>query len=480
MGLVAVSPNQSPLRHRQRVARESHWHRSQDNFDRAEGVTSRRRMTLLDNAVAKGTLKRYRKAVVAFFDWAMEATGGGEDPSMIIHDEDALDRLIAEYIQYLYDEGGSKSLAKATKNGLCLYFPYLRPLLPLTDQVLKGWSRLHKVESYPPLTWELASSLAVHLATRPEHARHAIGVVLSFDCLLRVSELVNLKREDIAFDDDPRLGARARDSRLVGDRAAACVTQLVPVTATSSTSPRSISSPSKSSSRSRAGHTGMRRPGEPAPGTIVIIRQAKTGRNQSVVLHDASLTKLLHELVDRTAPGHFLFPFSAATFRRVFKKGCAELGLSDRYVPHSLRHGGATRYKHRLGWSMEDVMHRGRWASSKSAKTYIQASVAHAMSVMVPQELHDLGFEFSNALDRHLSLTRHISGIRDRGGTNSASVIGPAATAGLRSIKRPRRYVNLTSGTKSGSKTKSKPKSKSKSNPRTNRSSVSNAHAVAL
>ena len=52
-------------------------------------------------------------------------------------------------------------------------------------------------------------------------------------------------------------------------------------------------------------------------------------------------------------------------------------------------------------------MHRGRWASSKSAKTYIQASVAHSMSVMVPSQLHELGFQFSNSLDEHLSLSRH-------------------------------------------------------------------------
>ena len=224
-----------------------------------------------------------------------------------------------------------------------------------------------------------------------------------------MSELVNLKREDIAFDDDNRLGshhpsygAAAPTATLRrangGNRDGPTFTP--PTTSGSYRSDRS-------GTVRTDGHTGMRRVGEPHAGTIIIIRKAKTGRNQNVVLHDASLTKLLHELVDVTRPGGYLFPFSAAAFRSVFKKGCADLGLSKLYVPHSLRHGGATRYKHRLGWRMEDVMHRGRWASSKSAKTYIQASVAHSMSVMVPSQLHELGFQFSNSLDEHLSLSRH-------------------------------------------------------------------------
>lgn len=274
------------------------------------------------------------------------------------------------------------------------------------NQAIRGWSKVEPAVSYPPLTWELASSLAAHLSSRPEHAKHAIGVVLAFDCLLRVSELVNLKREDIAFDDDNRLGSHHPSHAA----AAAVATSVRRATAGNRDGPTvdTLSgSPRGDRSAPTDGHTGMRRVGDPHPGTIIIIRKAKTGRNQNVVLHDTSLTKLLHELVDVTRPGGYLFPFSAATFRSVFKKGCADLGLSKLYVPHSLRHGGATRYKHRLGWRMEDVMHRGRWASSKSAKTYIQASVAHAMSVMVPPQVHELGFEVSNALDEHLSLSRH-------------------------------------------------------------------------
>ena len=85
---------------------------------------------------------------------------------------------------------------------------------------------------------------------------------------------------------------------------------------------------------------------------------------------------LIRDLVKNTKPGQFLFPFSAATFRRRFKTACTDLRLSNLYVPHSLRHGGATRYRHVLRWTIENVMERGRWVSTKSARRYVQSGNA--------------------------------------------------------------------------------------------------------
>ena len=72
---------------------------------------------------------------------------------------------------------------------------------------------------------------------------------------------------------------------------------------------------------------------------------------------------LLTDLANRTKPRQPLFPGGAQKYYDVFKQTCANLGLSDRYVPHSLRHGGATSMKLR-GWSLEDIMQRGRWKSA--------------------------------------------------------------------------------------------------------------------
>jgi integrase len=315
---------------------------------RRRAGTRREPVDLLQRAVTPGTFRIYRAAVQAWVEWAVEH---GEDPL----DEDDLDDCLLEYTQHLYEEGGSKSAAKNAVCGLGLLLPRLRRMLPKARLAIRGWNNLEPGTSYPPLTWELACLLAVHLSLKSSLlARLAIGVVLAFDCFLRVSELVNLRREDIGFAGDARLG--------------------------------------------------MTDPGDSSANVIVIIRKGKTGKNQWVELMDPQLIELLRGLVKATKPGQLLFPVTTTIFRREFKAGCAELGLSPLYVPHSLRHGGATRYRHLKKWSIETVMHRGRWASGKSARLYIQAGVAMAMATEVPRSLHLAGFEFSKSLVDLLAL----------------------------------------------------------------------------
>lgn len=300
------------------------------------------RGSLLEAAVNPKTLKMYRAALIQFADYMWEH---GEDP---MEDND-FDDILLDYMQDLYEHGGARSTARNTLYGLCVYFPrFSLGGLPKARQAVRGWSKLAVGRSYPPMTQELATAVAVHLRCNPRWCRHAIGVVLAFDCLLRIGELVNLRREDVADDDDPRLGYRP--------------------------------------------------PGYLKLGMVIRIRQAKTGPNQHVTVYDPQVKQLVRQLLHVTKPEELLFPFSAAIFRNVFKLGCADLNLSSLYVPHSLRHGAATRFKHLLHWTMEDVMHRGRWKSADSAKIYIQAGVVMLMAMAVPPGLSNLGYELSNSL----------------------------------------------------------------------------------
>jgi integrase len=168
---------------------------------------------------------------------------------------------------------------------------------------------------------------------RRGHTQYGVATLLAFDCLLRVSELMALRLEDIADAGDARMGSEYRQ-------------------------------------------------------TTVVIRQAKTGRNQSVTVWSDEVKVLLRPALDARvrSPRALLFSGGAAGYRRVFKAVCAELGLSERYVPHSLRHGGATRLYLR-GERIEDIMIRGRWASTTSARLYVQASKAMLMSVRAPREI---------------------------------------------------------------------------------------------
>lgn len=83
----------------------------------------------------------------------------------------------------------------------------------------------------------------------------------------------------------------------------------------------------------------------------------------------------------KTGPNN---PFSFAA-RRSTIWSVAELGLSHLYVPHSLHHGAASHDSLR-GLPVEEILRLGRWASTKSARLYIQSTRAVLISIDAPKE----------------------------------------------------------------------------------------------
>jgi hypothetical protein len=298
------------------------------------------RLPLGWRAVTADTLARYRVAVEDFLTWTSN-TGAAAD------NEHELDDLVVRYVQRLHDDGYGRTAAEAAVYGMVFFLPGLKGRLPRCQQALRGWVRVTPAVSHPPMSWELACAVAAVMAAKREHARHAVGVLLSFDCFLRVSELCALLPADVADDGDKRMGALHR-------------------------------------------------------GCLLRIGRAKTGTNQTVRVHDPAVRELLMTLVRATPSAHRLFPFTPRDMRAVFHAACASLGLSMRYVPHSLRHGGATHWHNNLGRSMEDIMHRGRWVSSKVARLYVQQGPAVWMSMKVPDAAYALGLLVSRDVARHV------------------------------------------------------------------------------
>ena len=289
---------------------------------------------LITGALAPSTISKYRIGVIKFLEWCEE--NGGDATSL-----EEVDELLADYVHDLYERnddgtGRGKGLASQTLYGILKFMPQADGKLPIASASVHGWLKMHPSQSYPPLTWDLTVVLACHM-TRHGLLRHAIGTLLAFDCFLRVGELVNLRRGDVSDTGDSRMGSEYR-------------------------------------------------------GMSVRLRTTKTGPNQWVQVDDAWVQTLLRKVVAAT-PGGIntrLFPWSAAQFRSVFKTSCADVGLASTYVPHSLRHGGATRW-HLPGHPVESILLRGRWASTKSARRYIQAGRAMLISTAVPQEVGRVG-----------------------------------------------------------------------------------------
>ena len=93
-----------------------------------------------------------------------------------------------------------------------------------------------------------------------------------------------------------------------------------------------------------------------------------------------------------------MFP-DAVTFRHLFYTAQVNLGWAEPdgsvpFVPHSLRHGGATAdYITQGSRFLEDILFRGRWASVKSTRHYIQQGPAllAAVSTRIPAWQREAG-----------------------------------------------------------------------------------------
>lgn len=279
--------------------------------------------------VQASTLSLYSRAVFNFLMWT--STSGVTLSSY------TLDDLLYLYICCLYDDGGAKSNATHAVYGVRLFLPHLSTSFPRSLAALAGWDRLHTSKSYPPITLELVCLFASTLAKGGLWI-FGVGFLLSFHTYLRVSELCSLNVEDVIM--------------------------------------------SRSSSY-----------GSAFSGVALHLRHTKSGPNKFVTVTCPSLILLLKAVLNaaRRSGRTSLFGFSPSQVRLQLQKVCTLFGLSHLgFVPHSFRHGGASR-DFLLGRPLEDIMLRGRWASTSSARHYIQASRALLNSVKVPPHLHVLG-----------------------------------------------------------------------------------------
>ena len=399
-------------------------------------VSRQRRRYLLQHAVLPSTQQRYNRSVDEFLAWIDE---DGGDASTV----DELDDLLLDFFHQLFEDGRGRSVAVTTIHGILLRMPSLKYQLHGSHQAIRAWNRIAPGTSYPPLTWELAVVIAVQMA-RAGFLRYGIGVLLAFDGLLRVSELCNIMVSDIAFDGDTRSVehkgtmvvlrstktgknqwvtlldpsviclvrwlvhqdhqptmntrplARVRTRARAGVVTSSLVAIAVSAIGRRSGRHRTMSAIGAEAVAYAMDHRDLvashRLLASPPRGNQ---RQSVTsGTNRRDRDRQLANDKHMCHIITSSSTAHRsdarLFPFKPHQFRRVLKAICANLGLSDRYVPHSLRHGGATRYNHVLGWSIEDVLARGRWQSVKSARRYIQSGPAMLMSMQVPKNISDI------------------------------------------------------------------------------------------
>jgi integrase len=302
------------------------------------------RLPLQDLALALASLRSYNRSLRSFLSYTRLS------PQQLLSEPAArLDRLLAVYIQHSYDTASPFTYAAHALHAVIYHRPDLKARLFISRQCLTGWERVKKSVSHPPLTWELTVVIACTLARSGFHAP-AVAMLVAFDCYLRVGELTRIRLRDVIMPSDPRMGLA---------------------------------------------HTGM----------AVCLAQTKTGRNQSVALQRPDVASVLSawvtslprsSAVDGGDPR--VFAFSPDYLRRLMRDACDRLGVGHTaYVPHSLRHGGATA-DFLLTGSIERVQFRGRWKSMESVRTYVQTARALLAAQEVPAALNTLGGLLSDAL----------------------------------------------------------------------------------
>jgi integrase len=255
-----------------------------------------------------------------------------------------IDQLFASFVERQFSIGGSFGAVSHALSSLVFRCPSLRHQLGESKLCLRGWSRLRRCSSHPPITWELTVLFAVTMAKWGCHA-HGVAALLAFDCYLRVGELTRLRYSDVVQPSDPRVGA-----------AHVAMALRLPVT--------------------------------------------KTGLNQWVSVRSPAVARVLHRYLQshEFTPTALIFPFGPAQFRDLLKSVSVALGVGHiPYVPHSFRHGGATA-DYLRGHTVEQIMFHGRWASMTSARRYIQSGPALLASLDLPQRLHDIGAALESGL----------------------------------------------------------------------------------
>ena len=122
---------------------------------------------------------------------------------------------------------------------------------------------------------------------------------------------------------------------------------------------------------------------------VLQLRSTKAGQrrllqDESVIIKDPLTMAALAKLTWSKAPGDFLVGISPHQFRKAWNQMKLFFGLSHlKYLPYSLRRGGATWYFRHTG-SFSRTMVRGRWQHLKTCKLYVAEAQTTLANLALP------------------------------------------------------------------------------------------------
>ena len=240
---------------------------------------------------------------------------------------EALDGLLADYLEHLWSSGEGRGLASDTIAGLQDYDARLRGHLLGSWRLLKTW-HVNEVPNRAPPFPESVLLAMVGWSEFNHHHLFALSLMLAFYGLLRTGELHD-----------------------------------VTSTALTMSSAKSVAVLS----------LGLTKSGK------------RMGASESVSLHVAELLRRLWQWKTSALPVNKLV-VSPHQWRLLFNQ-CLETLEIDRFGfrPYSLRRGGATFWFGKHG-SFDKLLVQGRWQSSKTARIYLNDGLALLAELKLPEK----------------------------------------------------------------------------------------------
>ncbi|CAK0806547.1 unnamed protein product [Prorocentrum cordatum] len=264
--------------------------------------------------------KRYQEAVDSVFDWWVEQKREVQSAAQA-------DMGLVDYIEGRWAAGGSLLDVNCAIAGMCHHFPPLRGRLRESWRLARTWQRAEPAGRALPIAPLIALAFSGGFLTAGVPAAAAI-LLAAYDTYLRTGEIMALRWHDITmYENSGSAMIRLRDTK----------------------------------------------------------SQHQTGAGEFVMVRSQTAVALLlkaRELAGTASrceePAIGMPP---AAFQRVFAEIRLCLQLEDqRLTLYSWRRGGASA-DFRSHGSMETTLLRGRWASVRTARLYVQDAVAEATTL---------------------------------------------------------------------------------------------------
>ena len=268
----------------------------------------RRGLNLRESLVTPQLLKRYQFALIQITQFFAEC-------GIAVTAIDQLDDAVCSWIEHIFFEGESKSLASDGLASIQHHLPAAIGCLRMSWKLAKAWQKLEppsRVVPFSPLLTRAFAGACVLVGKVAE----AACILTAFDALLRPGEIYMLQVCDITFYQQ---------------------------------------------------------------NAVITLRDTKTGKRRStgemVVVESILALKFLRLACHNRPPRSLLLEQGAPAFRLLFKNLVEHFQLDGLFAVYSLRRGGAT-YSFLMHGSMERTLLRGRWSSTSTARIYIQDTIA--------------------------------------------------------------------------------------------------------